>query len=215
MPENQKIYHITHIRNLRKIAQVGCLWSENKCHEMTLDCAVVGMKEIKRRRLEELDVGCHPGTMVGHYVPFYFCPRSIMLYILHMSNHPDLNYTEGQRPIVHMQADLMKTIKWAEQNNVRWAFSAQNAGTRYENFYCRSVDFDKVGWAAVRATDFRSVDVRDKKQAEFLVLESFPWLHIEAIGVIDDEIAEQAKEALADSGIAHKPDIKIVPDWYY
>ncbi len=39
------------------------------------------MTEIKRRRLFEIDVQCHPDTMVGDYVPFYFCPRSIMLFI--------------------------------------------------------------------------------------------------------------------------------------
>jgi hypothetical protein len=37
---------------------------------------VVGMSEIKRRRLEALDVDCHPGSKVGEYVPFYFCPRN-------------------------------------------------------------------------------------------------------------------------------------------
>jgi len=50
-------------------------------------------------------VKCHPGTKVGQYVPFYFCPRSIMLYILHRGNHPDLDYREGQGPILHLQAD--------------------------------------------------------------------------------------------------------------
>jgi hypothetical protein len=32
-----------------------------------------------------------------------------------MGNHPDLNYTEGQAPIVHLQTDLLKTIRWADE----------------------------------------------------------------------------------------------------
>src|ERR1035441_9461886 len=48
-----------------------------------VNCTIVGMSEIKRRRLEELDVHCHPGTKVGEYVPFYFCFRSIMLFLLY------------------------------------------------------------------------------------------------------------------------------------
>jgi hypothetical protein len=36
------------------------------------------MNEIKRRRLEELEVHCYPGTRVGQYVPFYFCPGSVI-----------------------------------------------------------------------------------------------------------------------------------------
>jgi len=40
------------------------------------------MSTIKARRLYDLEVDCHPGTKVGEYVPFYFCPWSIMLYLL-------------------------------------------------------------------------------------------------------------------------------------
>src|SRR5271157_993904 len=134
VPQNPKIYHITHVSNLSKIVD-AVLWSDAERIRQGMDCTVVGMREIKRRRLEELDVHCHPGTRVGDYVPFYFCPRSIMLYILHRGNHPDLNYREGQHPIVHLQADLHNTVQLANQNGVRWAFSNTNAGARYASFY--------------------------------------------------------------------------------
>jgi hypothetical protein len=68
------------------------------------------MTAIKARRLYELEVDCHRGTKVGEYVPFYFCPRSIMLFLLHRGNHPDMNYTGGQRPIVHLVADLNEVV---------------------------------------------------------------------------------------------------------
>lgn len=134
IPNNPKIYHITHLRNLADIIRAGVLWSDAKRIELGLDCEIVGMSDIKRRRLEELSVDCHPGTKVGQYVPFYFCPRSIMLYILHMGNHPDLNYREGQRPVIHLQADLAKAVRWAANNGVRWAFSDRNAGTFMQTF---------------------------------------------------------------------------------
>jgi len=76
------------------MAKAGVIWSDVKRIERQLPCKLVGMSEIKRRR-ETLAVSCHPNTTVGQYVPFYFCPRSIMLYLLHMGNHPDVNYTEG------------------------------------------------------------------------------------------------------------------------
>lgn len=41
------------------------------------------MSEIKRRRLEEIPVDCCSGRMVGEFVPFYFCPRSVMLFVIH------------------------------------------------------------------------------------------------------------------------------------
>ncbi len=89
VPKSPKIYHITHAKNLSGIVD-DVLWSDADRIEKELECTIVGMSEIKRRRLEELEVSCHPGTHVGDYVPFYFCPRSIMLYLLHRGNAPGL-----------------------------------------------------------------------------------------------------------------------------
>ena len=41
---------------------------------------------------------CYPDNFVGEYVPFNFCPRSVMLYILHMGNAEGLTYHGGQGP---------------------------------------------------------------------------------------------------------------------
>src|SRR5262249_20479320 len=146
VPPNPKIYHITHLRNLPQIISAGALWSDARRLASNLDCEIVGMAKIKQRRLLALHVPCHPRTKVGQYVPFYFCPRSIMLYILHRGNHPDMDYREGQFPILHLQADLMAAIHWANANHVRWAFSDRNAGARLAQFYRTVNDLDKVNW---------------------------------------------------------------------
>lgn len=92
---NPKIYHITHLNNIGPIVQSGEILSDARMLAVPSGCTIIGMSKIKRRRLEEIEVSCHRGTRVGQYVPFYFCPRSIMLYILHMANHPDLTYRGG------------------------------------------------------------------------------------------------------------------------
>ncbi len=102
VPPNPKVYHITHIDNLPKIVEAGCMLADQKRIELGIDTNLVGMSAIKKRRLEVIEVSCHPGSKVGHYVPFYYCPRSVMLYILHRSNHADLDYRDGQDPIVHL-----------------------------------------------------------------------------------------------------------------
>ena len=128
VPDNPKIYHITHIKNLPRIINTGCLWSDVKRIELNIDCDRIGMSTIKQRRLA-LPVNCHPGTTVGQYVPFYFCPRSVMLNIIYYRNNPDLTYRDGQDPIVHLQFDMHAMVSWAESNNNRqWAFSDRNAG---------------------------------------------------------------------------------------
>ncbi|HCO95176.1 MAG TPA: DUF4433 domain-containing protein [Phycisphaerales bacterium] len=213
MPKKPKIYHITHIQNLNNILNDKMLWSDSKRLEFGLDCEIVGMSEIKRRRLEELDVKCHSDTMVGEYVPFYFCPRSVMLYILYRGNHLDIDYHEGQEPIIHLQADLKAAVKWAAQNGVRWAFTDMNAGTYLAQFYNDLSQLNQViNWAAVEATDFRDMLVQKDKQAEFLVYESFPWRLVEKIGVCNSRIKDQVIERL---GNRTSPEVRVKEDWYY
>lgn len=212
LPQNPKIYHITHVSNLAKMVD-NVVWSDAERVRQELDCAVVGISEIKRRRLEELEVHCHRGTNVGHYVPFYFCPRSVMLYILHKDNHPDLAYHGGQRPMVHLQSDLQDVVTWAKAERRRWAFSKGNAGARYSDFYSDPALLDTLEWKAIAATDWRNPDVKEAKQAEFLVEESFPWNLIELIGVIDVEVEKQVASVI--SGAEHQPSVVVKPAWYY
>jgi len=213
VPIHPKIYHITHLRNLPQIVDARRLWSDAKRIEKKLDCDVVGMSHIKRRRLEEIEVDCHPDTHVGDYVPFYFCPRSIMLYILHMGNHPDLNYQGGQRPIVHLQADLHAVVEWADRKERQWAYSDRNAGGFLANFYTGLDHLGEVNWAAVDSTDFRDMVIKEGKQAEFLVYGLFPWRLVERIGVCDERVADEVRQAIASA--EHQPPVAVERDWYY
>jgi hypothetical protein len=213
VPDRPKIYHITHESNLAEILRWGVLWSDAKRIALGLECQVVGLSGIKQRRLERLPVRCHPGTLVGDYVPFYFCPRSVMLYILHMANHPELTYRGGQAPIVHLVADLKDTAAWAQADRRRWAFSDRNAGAAYASFFARLEDLQRIDWAAVDATDWRDAIVKENKQAEFLVYESFPWGLVEGIGVRDASVAERVRGTL--SGATHIPPVTVERAWYY
>ena len=199
--------------NLPSLVQHGCLWSDAETLRQNLLCTTVGMSEIKRRRLEELEVTCHPGTKVGEYVPFYFCPRSIMLYLLHKGNHPGLHYRGGQRPIVHLEANLDDAIEWAETQDRRWAFSTSNAGAFYTRFHSNRKELGHVNWGAVNAADWQEPHVKDGKQAEYLHHASFPWHLFQCIGVIDETQREVVQSRLAN--VAPVPPVVIKPDWYY
>ena len=94
-PAEISIHHITHVDNLLSILSDGMLWSDAAMIARGAARAAIGMSSIKQRRLA-LPVRCHPGDHVGEYVPFYFCPRSIMLFLIHRANHPDLGYRGGR-----------------------------------------------------------------------------------------------------------------------
>ena len=211
-PEHPKIYHITHVSNLERIVEAGYLWSDARRIELGLDSESIGMSVIKQRRLDALPVKCHPETKVGQYIPFYFCPRSIMLFTLYCNNHPDIIYRGGQVPIVHLQADVRAVITWAESQSKPWAFTNRNAGARLTDFYNDLQHLSSINWSAVQAGDFRETSIKEGKQAEFLVHDFMPWTLIEKVDVINHDIARQAKEFLAPN---HQPEIAIESEWYF
>jgi hypothetical protein len=213
VPARPKIYHITHIDNLANILRDGGLWSDAKRIELGLQCEIVGMSSIKKRRLEELIVKCHPPDLVGEYVPFYFCPRSIMLYILYRADHPELTYRGGQDPIVHLQADLYDTIAWSNQAMRSWAFTDRNAGAYVAEFFCDAAELDHVNWDAVDARLWADFVTREGKQAEFLLRDYFPWHLVERIGVHDSNIMSRAAAALA--ALPTQSTLSVEPSWYY
>lgn len=214
-PASPKIFHITHIKNLPSIVANGALYSDRRVQTQQVQTALVGMNDIKTRRLTSLRVNCCPGKFVGDFVPFYFCPRSVMLYLLHRGNHPGLTYTGGQAPIVHLQADLRAVVQWAQANSRAWAFTEANAGAFYTQgrFYSSLAELSRVNWAAVRNSDFRLPMVKEGKQAEFLFYDSFPWELIEKVGVYSVAVRTQVQQALANC--SHRPPADVESTWYF
>jgi hypothetical protein len=211
-PDRPKIYHILHVDKLPSVIADGELLCDAEIVQRGSAGTTIGMGSIKQRRLV-LPIDCHPGDRVGDYVPFYFCPRSIMLYVIHRANHPELTYRGGQEPIVHLEADLRAVVSWATAQHRRWAFSLSNAGAHYTQFRSHLDDLGQIDWHAVTATDFRTADVKEGKQAEFLVHQSLPWELVERVGVLSPEVAQRAANAI--HGAVHRPRIEVHRDWYY
>jgi hypothetical protein len=126
----------------------------------------IGMEHIKERRLTKR-LYSYPDLTVGQCVPFYFCPRSVMLYTLHQQDHKDLSYREGQTWIIHLEADMNGAITWATQQNKRWVFTTQNAGSNFFDDYADLENLHKINWQAVAAPYWQNF--RGDKQAEFLM----------------------------------------------
>jgi len=171
----------------------------------------IGMNSIKRRRLNELTLTSHPELHVGQCVPFYFCPRSIMLFLIHRANHAELSYRGGQAPIIHLEADLSTVVSWANENNLRWAFTLSNAGACYFEDRNNLAQLSELDWDAIRARDWQGK--KESKQAEFLIEKCFPWHLVERIGVMNNTVCTQVRQALA--GAVHRPPVEVKRNWYY
>jgi hypothetical protein len=171
---------------------------------------MIGMNAIKQRRLSELVLTSHPGLFVGECVPFYFCPRSIMLYLIHQRN-AELTYRGGQVPIIHIEADLQQTVQWADAQPLRWAFTLSNAGAYYFEDRNDLNQLDEIDWNAVGARNWSGC--KEGKQAEFLIEREFPWDLVSRIGVHSRATYDQVLTAV--QGHAHKPVVEMKPEWYY
>ena len=209
VPKRPKIYHIVHVDRVKSIVADGCLWCDAEVGRRDSQGTTIGMPRIKQRRLTELTLTSHPGLYVGACVPFYFSPRSVMLYLLHMGNQ--VSYQGGQGSIVHLEADLQRTVEWAVENNRRWAFSLSNAGSYHFEDRSDLSQLGEIDWDAVQASSWKQC--RERKQAEFLIEQSFPWDLVERIGVCSSTVYRTVSEVLPTGG--HRPPVEVRSDWYY
>lgn len=210
-PADPKIYHIVHVDRLPSIIADGRLLCDAEIARREPIGTTIGMNDIKQRRLTELSLRSHPDLLVGACVPFHFCPRSVMLYVISQQNHPQLSYRGGQDPIIHLEADLRSTVAWAEEHNLRWAFTLSNAGSRYYEDRSDLEQLDQIDWDAVEAVHWRQC--QESKQAEFLVEQRFSWELVSRIGVFTRQVSHQVAAAFGAS--AHRPPVEVRREWYY
>lgn len=210
VPEQPKLYHIVHLDRLASIVADGFLLCDEEITMRAPSGTTIGMTDIKQRRLN-LVLNSHPDLHVGDCVPFYFCPRSVMLYLIYQGNHPDLTYRSGQGPIIHLEADVHAVVAWANQHGRRWAFTLSNAGSRFFEDRCDLAHLDQIDWNAVQEMNWQKC--KEGKQAEFLLEQSFPWELVERIGVQSMATYQQVVGALPTK--SHRPQVEIHTEWYY
>lgn len=202
-PGTIAIYHITDVENLPNIIKWGSLRSDAAM--VDADHAVIGHNHIKERRLKEIRVPCCRNRFVGEFVPFYFCPRSPMLYTINRGNTG--RPCGCQRTIIH----LVSTIAVGIELGREWAISDGNAGAFHTVFYSDINALRNLDWKAIHATIWKGQT--HKKQAEFLVADFFPWSAIRRIGCHNSTVAKQVADMLRNQEQA--PLVKVRSEWYY
>ena len=163
--EDTLIYHITDVENLPGILAEGHLYSDAAM--VNRAPLVIGHAHIKKRRLKELRVDCCGGRFVGEFVPFYFCPRSPMLYAINQGRTE--RPAGSQRTILHLVSRVCVGVGLERA----WAISDGNAGAFHSSFYNTLKGLNSLDWQAIRAMDWQQKS--HQKQAEFIVADFFPW----------------------------------------
>jgi len=207
------IYHITHVANLAGIVAAGDLWCDAVgSAKKDLGASFVGIahQHIKDRRSRKV-VEMAAGGTLADYVPFYFAPRSPMLYAI--SGGSVASYTEGQEQVVH----LVTNVEAACALNKPWCFTDGHADMEISKQFGELSSLDKIDWNIMKETWWNDTmqdgDRKRRRQAEFLVHQTFPWTGVAEIGVMSQKIAASARSAL--NGAKHRPKVVLRPDWYY
>jgi hypothetical protein len=204
-------YHITHVTNVSSIAAEGLL-ADSRITGRGGPETMIGMANIKEARLSR-PMPCFPEHSVGEFVPFNFCPRSVMLYVIYMRNSPHLSYRGGQDAIVHLRFDVHAVLDWADAAGVLWAFSTGNARAAYTEFHVDRADLGAIDWEAVNRNDWSEQFVKDAKQAELLVHQRVPFELVESIGVKTLDVAALVRDSIAEA--PHQPPVVVERSWYY
>lgn len=204
-PDQTLIYHITDVTNLTGILKSGGLLSDVAMAQSGLANINIGHNHIKQRRMTQYRVPCADNRFVGEFVPFYYCPRSPMLYTVNMGN---TGRPKGcQATIVH----LVSTVAHALALNRPWAISDMNAGSALAEFSSNIATLDVLDWTAIQADYWRECAM--PKAAEFLVADHFEWSAVQSIGCYDAGSSQRVSELLQTHH--HKPAISVQRNWYY
>lgn len=100
VPSKVLLYHVTHYSNLPGIIRLGGILCDARLEELFGEVSHVNIAygQIKQRRAMT-PAPCVPNHTVANYVPFYFAPRSPMLYAIHAGFVS--GYTGGQDEIIY------------------------------------------------------------------------------------------------------------------
>lgn len=213
--EQIAIYRITHIENIPHVLQHGITHKNSSNHNENYisigDASLIDVRGKKEIWVGNGDFQSSQVITLGDFIPFYFGIKMPMLYVIQHGG----NFVEKATPahnIVYLKCSLVKVIRKCSN----FFFSDGHATDGYTTFYDKSKlnDLPKViDWEAVKAQYWggnENLNLKRKKQAEFLVPTDVPVECISAIGCYN----ETAKQKLLAFGVEASK-VKLIPEAYF
>jgi hypothetical protein len=211
-----KIYRMMHIENIPHVLSNGVTHKNSpKANFNFVGIGDISLINNRNTRQVAVDNGNTFNAIetitLGDFIPFYFGVKMPMLYVVqHGGNFVErVNKAED---IVYVVCPVEKIIK----SGLRYYFSDGHATDFLTTFY----NEDEVGklpqivdWNAVKTPYWggqENLNVKRKKQAEFLVLGDIPPDFVIGFGCYNDT----AKQKLTGFGVNEQL-VKVIPNAYY
>lgn len=158
-----------------------------------------------------ITIELEPYGTLSDYVPFYFCPRSPMLYCVHYK--VNTSFFGPQSEIIY----LVSSVEKIEKAGLQYIFTDGHAKIQFSKFFNNRNDLLKLDWNVINDNKWNNTDLdpdrKRRKQAEFLVYESLPLECLEGIAVYNEDILNYVNDVLAKHNKQLYTNIK--KDWYY
>lgn len=201
-----QIYRMIHVENLPRLLEWGGDWSQNQATQRGLSKRPIHHTDIMDAR-QRATIDVPPRGVVADYVPFYFGPRSPMLYAI---KNGKVEGCKDQKEIIY----LVSSAEAVAEAKLPFVFTDGHAIIGYVNHFNRLEDLPKVPWDAIRAQYWNNlVDGRCKRQSEFLVRDFFPLPLVGGIGVANEKRKAEVEEVLGAAEISMQ--VKVCSGWYF
>lgn len=207
-PSNAWIFRITHIRNVSWILANGlhCRNSGRTDPEFV----TIGKPDIIAMRDTRM-VPVPPHGTLSDYIPFYFTPKSPMLY----------NIVTGWGSIPRRSSSdiaiMVSSLRYLADAGIAALYTDRHAYLNTARFFSSLDHLDKIDWVPLQRHDFsRDVDdpgKTERYQAEALVHRHLPIEHLSEIACCSDDRRELIEEMRDELGI--ELTIKVRRHWYF
>jgi len=183
-------YRITHRDNLAHILRHG-LVNKNHANADPNFVAIGNPEIIDVRSTTAVNLKGH--GFIGEYIPFYFTPRSIMLFNIVTGYYAPKVPQRAKDEIVVLRF-LIEVL--VQQD--RWFFTNGQANDEETAHFADLQHMDKIDWKCIQNSDFTKsdgdYDRQRRYQAEFLVYDSVSISCIESICVYSENMKAWAQK---------------------
>lgn len=204
---------MTRIERLPSVVEHGLL-PDNVCRQQQIIGVEIGYDHIKRRRAQRV-VPCGAGGTLADYVPFYFAPRSPMLFAI----------TRGLVSAEAARTDQIVYLVGSTQSLRRAGLTVVASNRHAELDYAEMSDCDGdldhdgfVDWPLMTARYWNNTpddpDRKERRQAECLVHPRVPWQAIEGV-ITKTEQARSQVELVLGTVAVQPPRVAVRAEWYF
>lgn len=219
-PGDVRLWHLTHVRNLRSITTSGAVFPFSKTSAEAMTAVDVARADIRQQRsltrVAAFSAGC-----ITDFVPLYLGARPPMLLTIAQNAGPRLRHGQDRRPGYAGGQDslvyLVTTLAAITGGGLEWCFYDGHATDPFSRCLTGPDAVPAVDWQVLAAPDVANSladgDRKRRRSAEALVGPCLPVSLIHEVVARAGETASQAAAAMAGSPVPVP--VAVRPDLYF